>query len=87
MQPFSCLPNFLHFLVSYGQPPIEVSGNFVKVNKTMIPVIDTHQHLWDLSRFRLPWLKKVPKLSRSYLPQDYQEEPRSLVGSLDRVRS
>jgi predicted TIM-barrel fold metal-dependent hydrolase len=34
-------------------------------------VIDTHQHLWDLDNFRLPWLKKVPALARSYRPDDY----------------
>jgi predicted TIM-barrel fold metal-dependent hydrolase len=39
--------------------------------KTMNPVIDTHQHLWDLSRFRLPWLKDNPTLNRSFLMSDY----------------
>src|SRR5262245_55802732 len=25
-----------------------------------MPIVDTHQHLWDLSRFKLPGLKGVP---------------------------
>ena len=37
----------------------------------MHPIIDTHQHLWDLSRFRLPWLDGVEPLNRSFLPADY----------------
>jgi L-fuconolactonase len=36
-----------------------------------IPIVDTHQHLWDLSRFRLPWLAGAPKLDRSFLIEDY----------------
>jgi predicted TIM-barrel fold metal-dependent hydrolase len=36
------------------------------------PILDTHQHLWDLDRFRLPWLKKVPALAKSYRPDDYR---------------
>ena len=27
-----------------------------------IPIIDTHQHLWDLDKFRLPWLADAPAL-------------------------
>src|SRR4051812_13849582 len=23
---------------------------------TPMPIIDTHQHLWDLAKFRLPWV-------------------------------
>ena len=37
----------------------------------MIPILDTHQHLWDLSRFRLPWLTGAGKLNRSFLMRDY----------------
>jgi len=36
-----------------------------------MPIIDTHQHLWDLTRFRLPWVKDGTVLGRSYLLRDY----------------
>lgn len=39
----------------------------------MLPIIDTHQHLWDLNEFRLPWTDTVPALARSYLTNDYLE--------------
>jgi predicted TIM-barrel fold metal-dependent hydrolase len=40
----------------------------------MLPLIDTHQHLWDLDRFRLPWLKRGEgKLGRSFVMKDYLE--------------
>jgi predicted TIM-barrel fold metal-dependent hydrolase len=35
------------------------------------PIIDTHEHLWDLEKFKLPWLKGYKALARSYLPADY----------------
>lgn len=37
------------------------------------PIIDTHQHLWDLSKFTLPWhaVEDVPSLRRSYVMADY----------------
>jgi predicted TIM-barrel fold metal-dependent hydrolase len=35
------------------------------------PVIDTHQHLWDLKRFKLPWLTDYESLRRDYLLDDY----------------
>ncbi|HEU4751964.1 MAG TPA: amidohydrolase, partial [Armatimonadota bacterium] len=38
-----------------------------------LPILDTHHHLWDLSRFRLPWLDGAPKLNRSFLMEDYLE--------------
>jgi len=42
-------------------------------------IIDTHQHLWDLSRLDLPWLDGVPEiLKRSHGPEDYREATRGL---------
>lgn len=40
--------------------------------KQPLPIVDTHQHLWDVKKFTLPWLKGAPEvLSRSYVPSDY----------------
>ena len=41
-------------------------------------IIDTHQHLWDKSRFHLPWLKNRPSLDRCYLMNDYLEATKDL---------
>jgi L-fuconolactonase len=34
-------------------------------------IVDTHQHLWDVNRFNLPWIKKDTPLARSFVMQDY----------------
>ncbi len=40
-------------------------------------IIDTHQHLWDLSSQKLPWLGGAPKiLNRSYTTEDYKAATR-----------
>lgn len=36
-----------------------------------LPIIDTHQHLWDLSRLKLSWLEPGGELTRSYVMDDY----------------
>jgi L-fuconolactonase len=40
-------------------------------SRATLPIIDTHQHLWDLSRFHLPWLKAGEPLNRSFVTKDY----------------
>ncbi len=39
----------------------------------MLPIVDTHQHLWDLSRFELAWLEGLPVLNKSHVMSDYLE--------------
>jgi len=37
----------------------------------MLPIVDTHQHLWDLTKFRLPWLKPDDVFNKSHVMSDY----------------
>jgi L-fuconolactonase len=41
-----------------------------------IPIVDTHQHLWDLSKFKLRWLSAP--LDRSFITKDYLEATQGL---------
>lgn len=36
-----------------------------------LPIIDTHQHLWDLSQFNLPWTAGADIFNRNYVTSDY----------------
>lgn len=38
-----------------------------------LPIIDTHQHLWDISRQTLPWQPEGSPLTRTYTSEDYAE--------------
>ena len=38
-----------------------------------MPIVDTHQHLWDLTRFKLPWIQKDSPLARSFVMKDYSD--------------
>jgi L-fuconolactonase len=39
-----------------------------------IPIVDTHQHLWDLDQLDLPWLEEAPQLARNHRIDDYLRE-------------
>lgn len=39
----------------------------------MYPIVDTHQHLWDLSKLNLPWTEGDELLGRSFVTKDYLE--------------
>lgn len=36
------------------------------------PIVDTHLHIWDLSRLSYPWLAGVPMLNKDHLIADYR---------------
>jgi L-fuconolactonase len=48
----------------------------------MIPIVDTHQHLWDLTQFKLAWFDpKTPEgkiLGHNFTPKEYAEATKGL---------
>ncbi len=58
-------------VVGKTAPEISEMDATAGANADMIPIIDTHQHLWDLTKFKLPWLSGEPALDKSYLQSDY----------------
>lgn len=64
------------------------------MSRSDLPIIDAHQHFWDLERNYLPWLRDEPPipfrygdysaLKRNYMPDDYREDSRGfrIVGTV-----
>ena len=68
---------FLSASLSVGAGAL-VASAAPKDKPAMLPVIDTHQHLWDLSKFKLGWLKKGAELDASFTPKEYAEATKGL---------
>jgi predicted TIM-barrel fold metal-dependent hydrolase len=49
-----------------------------KDDPAMTPIVDCHQHLWDLSRFKLAWVKEGHPLAQSFTPKEYAEATKDL---------
>jgi L-fuconolactonase len=43
------------------------------------PIIDTHVHLWDPRRFRIPWLDGVPQINQTYALKEYAEHTQGVT--------
>jgi predicted TIM-barrel fold metal-dependent hydrolase len=51
-------------------------------DKAMLPIVDTHQHLWNLDEFKLAWFDpKTPEgkiLGHNFTPKEYAEATKGL---------
>ena len=43
----------------------------IEEERVSIPIIDTHEHLWDLGARPHSWTDDIPPLKKSFLPADY----------------
>ena len=59
------------FLAASSAAVATLSSGHAKEPSKMIPIIDTHQHLWDLKKFKLAWVKDGDPLNASYTPKEY----------------
>lgn len=60
---------------------VACGGSFAKAAEPagLVPIIDTHQHLWDLTRFKLPWLGTGDgPIQKSFLMSDYLTAARGM---------
>ncbi len=55
-----------------------LKGSDANAAAPSMPIIDTHQHLWDLSKQRLAWIGSAPGLNHDALPSDYAKATEGL---------
>src|SRR5205085_2152789 len=49
-----------------------------KDDPKMMPLVDCHQHLWDLSKLKLAWVKEGEPLAHSFTPKEYAAATKGL---------
>jgi predicted TIM-barrel fold metal-dependent hydrolase len=65
-------PSRRHVLAAATGAACALAGSMARTQNDELPIVDTHQHLWDLKRFRLPWLDRAGNvLNRTYTTDDY----------------
>jgi len=52
---------------------IAATGIQLQAAEPPLAIIDTHQHLWDLTKIKLRWMKPEHPLNHNYTLADYQE--------------
>ena len=61
-----------------GEAPAEEAERAAR-DASVLRIVDTHQHLWDLEKFSPPWLATAPEVLRqSYVTKDYLEATEGL---------
>jgi predicted TIM-barrel fold metal-dependent hydrolase len=74
--------NRREFLAASAAPVVASLAAAQQKDNRMLPIVDTHQHLWDLDQFKLAWFDpKTPEgkiLGHNFTPKEYAEATRGL---------
>jgi predicted TIM-barrel fold metal-dependent hydrolase len=68
--------NRREFLCAAAAAPVGLAA--AKDEPAMTPLVDCHQHLWDLSKFKLAWVKDGDPLASSHTLKEYAEAAQGL---------
>ncbi len=59
------------FLKATGAVMSTLAADSLTAQEPALPIVDPHVHLWDLSKFTLPWIAKDSPYNRSFVMKDY----------------
>ncbi|MHC5543889.1 amidohydrolase family protein, partial [Singulisphaera rosea] len=66
-------------VLAAGNCPSGFANGAEATDAAALPIVDTHQHLWDLSKFQLAWLDGATGvLKKSYQTKEYREATEGL---------
>jgi predicted TIM-barrel fold metal-dependent hydrolase len=68
--------NRREFLTAAAAAPAALAA--AKDEPAMMPLVDCHQHLWDLTKVRLNWVKPDDPLNHSFTSKEYAEAAQGL---------
>jgi L-fuconolactonase len=74
--------NRREFLAASAAPVVASLATARQKDTRMIPIVDTHQHLWDLDKLKLAWFDpKTPEgkiLGHNFTPKEYADATKGL---------
>src|SRR4051794_2193999 len=63
---------------SVAAEPASESASVARAAQAPLSIVDAHIHLWDLTRYVVPWFGTDPILNKSYLLQDFKDQSAGL---------
>lgn len=70
--------NWMKTTATLGWAALTHRHTFAEERTDMLPVIDTHQHLWELQKLKLGWMTADHPLNADHTPADYAKAITSL---------
>jgi L-fuconolactonase len=74
--------------ITAGEPGLTIEPRTGAALPAGVSIVDAHIHLWDLTRYPVPWIAGNPVLNQSYVLQDFKNQSAGLgVGTIVYVQA